>query len=201
MKIACGVGVWKTYGRPCARSTLLRLSLVARRATRSAGSSSIFRWGNKIFVLRQFLRDLKNCCWELWFLLFGSNGVSWRIICCWFFRKFGDYLIFDWTKWFWMKWRLQSVVNLGDVVAFEFLSEIRKWFFEDNNLWFLIPSWMEQMCSDIGNIKIRLWTFQRFERLFAIMIFNFGLNEMIWIKWRLIDIISCVQQAFWYRKY
>lgn len=37
--IACGVGVWKTYGRPCARSTLLRLSLVARRATRSAGSS------------------------------------------------------------------------------------------------------------------------------------------------------------------
>lgn len=39
MKIACGVGVWKTYGRPCARSTLLRLSLVARRATRSAGSS------------------------------------------------------------------------------------------------------------------------------------------------------------------
>lgn len=114
---------------------------------------------------------------------------------------FGDYLIFDWTKWFWMKWRLQSVVNLGDVVAFEFLSEIRKWFFEDNNLWFLIPSWMEQMCSDIGNIKIRLWTFQRFERLFAIMIFNFGLNEMIWIKWRLIDIISCVQQAFWYRKY
>lgn len=98
---------------------------------------------------------------------------------------FGDCLIFDWTKWFWMKWRLQSVVNLGDVVAFEFLSEIRKWFFEDNNLWFLIPSWMEQMCSDIGNIKIRLWTFQRFERLFAIMIFNFRLNEMIWIKMKI----------------
>lgn len=62
-----------------------------RCAPRNEIGRIFFRWGNEIFVLRQFLRDLKNCCWGLWFLLFGSNGVSWmkrRIICCWFFRKF-----------------------------------------------------------------------------------------------------------------
>lgn len=52
---------------------------------------------------------------------------------------------------------------------------------------------MGQMCSDIGNIKIRLWTFQRFERLFAIMIFNFGSNDLDEMK---IDIISLVYKRF-----
>lgn len=73
-----------------------------------------------------------------------------------------------------------------------FFPRFENGFLEDNNLWFfIISSWMGQMCSDIGNIKIRLWTFQRFERLFAIIIFNFGSNEMIWMKWRLILFPLC----------
>lgn len=64
--IACCVWVWKTYGRPCARSTLF--------AAFPRCASSIFRWGNEIFVPSIFARLEKLLPGIVTFLLFGSNG-------------------------------------------------------------------------------------------------------------------------------